>query len=140
MATEPKTVAHRLCQATNDHDIEALVGCFAETYRNDTPAHPDRGFVGREQVRTNWERIFGGVPDIRADLLRTVVDGDAVWSEWEMRGTRPDGQPHLMRGVIVFGVTDHRAAWARFYLEPVDPGDGGVDAAISTIVDPKEPR
>ena len=43
-----------------------------------------------------------------------------------------------MRGVIVFGVADRRAAWARFYLEPVDTGEGGVDAAISTIVEPKE--
>jgi ketosteroid isomerase-like protein len=133
MATEPKTVAHRLCQATNDHDIEALVDCFAETYRNETPAHPDRGFVGRDQVRTNWERIFGGVPDIRADLLRTVVDGDAVWSEWEMRGTSRDGQPHLMRGVIIFGVAGDQAAWARFYLEPVDTGDD-VNAAVGRLI------
>jgi ketosteroid isomerase-like protein len=133
MATEPAAVVERLRQSTDDHDIEALVDCFTETYRNETPAHPDRGFVGREQVRANWERIFAGVPDIRADVLRTVVDGDVVWSEWEMGGTRRDGQPQLMRGVIIFGIAGAHIAWARFYLEPVDAGDD-VNAAVGRLV------
>ena len=104
-----ETVIERLRQATNAHDLDAVVECFAETYHNETPAHPGRGFVGREQVRSNWERIFAGVPDIRAAVLRTAVDGDVVWSEWEMAGTRRDGVPHVMRGVIIFGIADGRA-------------------------------
>ena len=36
-----------------------------------------------------------------------------------------------MRGVIIFGVRDGKAAWARFYLEPVDEAGGDVDAAIA---------
>lgn len=131
-------LVERLRQAVDAHDLDAVVDCFTPDYRNETPAHPGRGFAGSDQVRTNWQRIFAGVRDISAEVLRTAIDGDAVWSEWEMRGTRPDGEPHLMRGVIVFGVADRRAAWARFYLEPVDTGEGGVDAAISTIVEPKE--
>ncbi|MEY2458822.1 MAG: hypothetical protein QOG30_652, partial [Acidimicrobiaceae bacterium] len=127
---EQLALIERLRTAVDDHDLEALVDCFALDYRNETPAHPERGFEGQDQVRTNWGRIFRGVPDITAEVTSTAVDGDAIWSEWEMRGTRPDGQPHLMRGVIIFGVQDERAAWARFYLEPVDTGEGGVDAAI----------
>ena len=126
----------RLSNAVDAHDLDALVDCFSADYRNETPAHPGRGFEGREQVRENWQRIFAGVPDITADVLRAVVDGDTVWSEWEMRGTRPDGQPHLMRGVILFTVPDDRATAARFYLEPVDPGEGGVHAAVSQVVEP----
>lgn len=68
--------------------------------------------------------------------MPTAVDGDAIWSEWEMSGTR-DGLRHLMRGVIIFSVPEERASRARFYLEPVDPGGGGVDAAVSQIVDPE---
>ena len=67
--------------------------------------------------------------------MRTAVDGDAIWSEWEMSGTCPDGHRHPMRGVIIFGILEKRASWSGFYLEPVDPGDGGVDAATSQIVD-----
>jgi ketosteroid isomerase-like protein len=135
MGTEDFTA--RLQAAVNAGDLDALVECFEPDYRNETPAHPGRGFEGREQVRTNWQRLFAGVPDLHAEVLRASMDGDAVWSEWEMRGTRPDGIPHLMRGVIIFGLRDGRAAWARFYLEPVDAGEGGVDAAIGRIVDPQ---
>ena len=51
-----------------------------------------------------------------------------------MRGTRRDGAQHLMRGVIIFGVRDERAAWARFFLEPVDPGDDDATAAVRQII------
>jgi len=121
--------------AVNAHDVDAVVACFAPDYINETPAHPGQGFVSAEQVRTNWTRIFAGVPDVTADVVETAVDGDVVWSEWEMRGTRPDGLPHLLRGVIVFTVVDGAATAARFYLEPVDAGAGGVDGAVSRIVE-----
>ena len=51
-----------------------------------------------------------------------------------MAGTRRDGVPHLMRGVIIFGIADDHASWARFYLEPVDTESDGVDAAIDRLV------
>jgi ketosteroid isomerase-like protein len=129
----------RLLDATNRHDLEALVDCFADDYRNETPAHPSRGFVGREQVRRNWEQIFAHVPDIAARVVRQTVGDDIAWSEWEMRGTRRDGSPHLMRGVILFGVRDERASWARFYLEPVQEGDGDVNTAVRQAVVPGAP-
>ena len=130
----------RLRQAVDAHDVEAVVACFAAGYVNETPAHPGRGFTGREQVRTNWNRIFTGVPDLTAEVLRIAVDNTIVWSEWEMSGTRPDGLPHLMRGVIIFEVSDGSATAARFYLEPVDVGEGGVSAAIDRIVGPGKSR
>jgi len=128
----------RLRSAVDAHDIEQVVDCFTDGYVNETPAHPGRGFTGSAQVRTNWERIFAGVPDIVATVPRVCVDGDVVWSEWEMRGTRPDGSPHVMRGVIIFGVSDGLAEWSRFYLEPVDAGEGGVNAAVGAIVQDAE--
>lgn len=127
-------MVERLRDATNAHDLDALVDCFAETYRNETPAHPGRGFVGRNQVRANWQQIFMAVPDLAATVLNAVTNADEIWSEWEMRGTRPDGSAHLMRGVIIFGVSAGRASWARFYLESVDPGTEGANAAVQRIV------
>ncbi len=132
----PAAIIQRLRQATNDHDLDALAGCFTVDYRNETPAHPERSFVGRDQVRKNWTQIFAAVPDIRADVLRCVEDGNTVWSEWEHRGTRPDGSAHVMRGVVIFGVEGGLASWARFYLEPVQDGSGGVDEAIRSQVSP----
>ncbi len=120
----------RLQRAVADRDLEAVVACFAPKYRNETPAHPERSFTGRDQVRHNWTQIFGAIPDVEADVLRLVVDGSVVWTEWEHRGTRPDGSPHLMRGVVIFGVENDLLDWARFYLEPVEARSGGVDEAI----------
>jgi ketosteroid isomerase-like protein len=126
----------RLSQAVNDHDVAALVACFAPGYRNETPAHPQRGFTGREQVRRNWEQIFAAIPDLRAQLLRCAVDGDTAWTEWEHSGTRPDGSAHLMRGVVIFGITGGLADWARFYLEPVTEDGENADAAVRRQVAP----
>jgi ketosteroid isomerase-like protein len=128
--SEPPEMVERLLQATNDHDLDGLVGCFAEDFENETPAHPGRGFRGKGQVRRNWEQIFAFVPDLHAEVLRSAVDGETVWTEWEMTGTRRDGSAHCMRGVVIFGVRDRVAQWARFYLEPVDLGAGSVDDAV----------
>jgi ketosteroid isomerase-like protein len=126
----PAAMVERLCAATNAHDLEAVVSCFANGYRNETPAHPERGFTGRDQVRRNWEQIFAAVPDITAELLRSAVDGETAWTEWEHRGTKHDGSQHLMRGVVIFGVRGGEAEWARFYLEPVHADGDNADAAL----------
>ena len=132
-------VIGRLVAATNAHDIDALVGCFATGYVNETPAHPLRGFRGREQVRSNWTTIFGAVPDIRTEVRSHAVAGDQVWTEWEMRGTRQDGSAHQMAGVIIFGVQADQITSARFYLEPVETGSGDADAAVQRLTDGPRP-
>ncbi len=81
-------------------------------------------------MRRNWQQIFAAVPDVAATVRSTAVDGDAVWSEWAMSGTRADGSAHRMAGVIIFGVSGPEISSARFYLEPLDEGVGGVDQAI----------
>ena len=132
-------VIGRLERATNAHDLNALTACFAADYRNDTPAHPERGFTGRDQVRRNWEQIFASIPDVTTTVLRVAVTGDEAWSEWEHRGTRRDGSAHVMRGVVIFGVANYLLTWARFYLEPVQEGGGNVDAAVRRQLAPTEP-
>ena len=138
-ADRPDAMLERLLRATNDHDLDTLVDCFAPDYRNETPAHPSRAFQGHAQVRKNWEQIFGAVPDITAVVIRQVVNGDTVWSEWEMRGTRLDGSAHLMRGVVIFGVRDGRANWARLYLEPAQDTGEDVNEAVHRAVSPRSP-
>ncbi len=135
MSADTHPFLDRLQQATNAHDLDAVVDCFSSTYRNETPAHPGRDFQGQQQVRVNWQQIFAFVPDIRATVLRSAGDGSEVWSEWEMSGTRLDGSAHLMRGAIIFDVADGRAISARFYLEPVDESvDTNVDDAVRNQV------
>jgi ketosteroid isomerase-like protein len=135
--TGPAAVLRRLQDATNAHDLEAIVACFAPDYRNETPVHPARGFVGSAQVRRNWTQILAAIPDLAATVVASAVSGETVWSEWEQRGTRPDGSAHLMRGVIVFTVGDGLITSARFFLEPVEDGDTGVDTAVQRQITPE---
>lgn len=117
---DPIATVDRLVRATNEYRIEGIVDCFAEDYTLDAPTAPLRSFRGREQVRRNWTQIFAAVPDITAKVLRSAVDGDTVWTEWEMSGTRRDGAPHLMRGVFIFGVSEGLVRWGRMYLSAVE--------------------
>jgi ketosteroid isomerase-like protein len=126
-------VAERLNAAMNAHDIDAFVACFEEDYESEQPAHPDRAFRGRDQVRENWSAIFDGVPDFKSELLGTGATGDTEWSEWRWRGTQSDGTQLDMAGVIVAGVRDGRLRWARLYVEPVEQGGAGIDAAVRSM-------
>jgi ketosteroid isomerase-like protein len=140
MAPNPAEVVERLARATSRHDLEGIVACFAEGYVNQTPTHPQRSFTGRDQVRRNWAQILTGVPDITARVLATAVDGDTVWSEWQMSGTRLDGALHEMGGVIIFDVAGELVRAARFYLEPLDRESGTVDDAVHrTLSAPRGP-
>ena len=127
--TDPSAVVQRLRAVTNAHDLDAIVACFASDYRNEAPAHPARNFVGNEQVRRNWTKILAAIPDISTEILASAALGNMVWTEWEHRGTRPDGTAHVMRGVVVFGISDGLIASARFFLEPLEEASGDVDAA-----------
>jgi hypothetical protein len=121
----PDLVAERLTAAMNAHDIEAFVACFAQDYDSRQPAHPDRAFGGRDQVRENWTSIFESVPDFTAELVRADAVGDVEWSEWRWHGTALE-----MAGVVVAGIRDGRIAWARLYVEPVEQAGSGIEAAV----------
>ncbi len=127
--TDPAAVVERIQRAVNEHDLDALGTCFQREYRSEQPLHPDRAFRGRDQMRKNWAQIFAGVPDIKADVLRCAVDRDTVWAEWELRGTRLDGAPHLTAMVTIGGVDEGEFVWMRLYMEQVSEGEG-IDAAV----------
>jgi len=132
--TDTQQWIERLVRATNAHDLDAVVACFAPDYVNVTPAHPARGFVGAEQVRRNWSQIFAAVPDIEAKVVAATHEGPRAWTQWEMRGTRRDGTAHRMAGVVIFEVEDGRARKATFFLEPIEDSSGSVDAAVRAQV------
>lgn len=137
MGTNPAAggdgVLERLQRAMNDHDVEGFLANVDADYRSEQPAHPERAFGGREQVRENWEAIFRDVPDFRADLVRAAVDGDTVWAEWAWHGTRTDGSRLEMSGVTIFGVRAERIVWGRLYMEMIEAGGAEIREAIERM-------
>jgi len=132
----PKEVHERLRHAMNRHDVAAFLACFDAEYRSEQPAHPNRGFGGRDQVEKNWTALFASMPDFHAELVATIADGDTVWAEWRWSGTRADGPPLDMRGVTLFGVEAGRIAWGRLYMEEVEAGGEDIDATVRRLAGP----
>jgi ketosteroid isomerase-like protein len=135
-----REVIRRLHAAMNAHDIDAFLSCIDAAYVSEQPAHPQRGFTGREQVRVNWSAIFQHVPDFRAELLRLSADQDTTWSEWRWTGTQADGSALDNRGVIIAGITRDRIVWARLYIERVEAADGDITAAVQRMTGMKQPH
>jgi steroid delta-isomerase-like uncharacterized protein len=126
-------VLERLHRAMNEHDVEGFLANVDADYRSEQPAHPERAFGGREQVRENWEAIFRDVPDFRADLIRSAVDGERVWAEWGWHGTRADGSRLELSGVTIFAVRAERIVWGRLYMEMIETGGGDIREAMGRM-------
>jgi limonene-1,2-epoxide hydrolase len=122
--------AERLVRATNDHDLEALLACFAPDYQSDQPAHPARAFQGVDQVRKNWSAMFEAVPDVHWEILGFAETADTAWLELRLQGTHSDGSKLHEIGIVIFGVRDDRIEWARLYLEDVDENGWDIDAEL----------
>jgi SnoaL-like protein len=80
-------VVDRLAAAMNAHDLDAVAGLIHPGYRSEQPTHPGRAFTGRAQMLANWEAMLSGIPDFRAEICRSVHDGDTTWTEWHWSGT-----------------------------------------------------
>lgn len=123
-------VIERMREALNRHDLEAFLECFDPNYRSEQPAHPNRGFGGKEQVRKNWSAMFESFPDFKAQLLRHTADGEVVWSEWHWTATGLN-----MAGVTIFGVEEDRIVWGRLYVEQIEEAGEDIDEAMRTITE-----
>ena len=129
---DPRAVAERWVSAITAHDLEAVVACFAPNYRDEAPARRGETFQGNQRVRENFAGLFRDIPDVRADLHGSVADGDILWLEWRMHGTRRDGTQMEFVGVNIFGVRDEHFIWGRIYTELVRDV-GGIEAQIERM-------
>jgi len=132
----PHEVIERIHLAMNEHDLAGFLACFGPEYRSEQPAHPNRGFSGREQVEKNWAALFAGIPDFHANLLAAARDADTVWAEWRWSGTRAGEPPLDMRGVTLFGVEDGLIAWGRLYMEEVETTGEDIDETVRRLAGP----
>lgn len=83
-----------LCEAFNAHDIDRILGHFAEDsvwlLSRGTP--PDgRTLRGKNEIRGMLEQRFGSIPDMQWDVIRNWGTGNNYCSEWTVTGTEPNG-------------------------------------------------
>jgi ketosteroid isomerase-like protein len=135
----PKETLERLHLAMNQHDLEGFLACFGSDYRSEQPAHPNRGFGGRDQVERNWAALFSGIPDLQAELVAATADADTVWAEWRWSGTRAGEPPLEMSGVTIFGVADGLIAWGRLYMEEVEAAGEDIDETVRRLAGQSRP-
>ncbi|NYJ03869.1 nuclear transport factor 2 family protein [Petropleomorpha daqingensis] len=126
-------IVERMRDAVNRHDPEGMAACMRTDYRSDQPVHPNRHFVGNQQVIANWTEMFKGLPDLVAEVVAEATEGTTSFSEWAMRGHYPDGAEFEFRGVIVAGIEDGLIAWQRLYLETVEQDSAEIEEVVHQL-------
>ncbi len=86
----------QLCDAFNAHDLDRIMGFFAEDCVLEMPrgAAPwGARFAGKAEVRRALAGRFAGLPDVHYGDEQHFIDADARTgiSKWTLTGTRPDG-------------------------------------------------
>jgi len=90
-----------IVEAFNAHDLEAIMGYFADDCSLDMPRGPEpwgQRFTGRAAVREALATRFRGLPDVHYSDDRHWVSGNFGVSEWLLTGTTPDGSHIRVRG------------------------------------------
>ena len=87
-----------LCGAFNAHDLDRIMGHFADDCVLEMPRGSQRWgarYEGKEQVRAALAGRFEGIPDVHYGNEEHFVDREAGTgiSKWTLTGTRRDGAP-----------------------------------------------
>jgi len=98
-----------IAEAFNRHDLEGVLGFFAEECVLEMPRGKDpwgQRFVGRAQVREGLASRFAGIPDVHYSDDRHFVCGERGVSEWLLTGTTTAGVQLRVRGCDLWEFRD----------------------------------
>lgn len=90
-----------LAAAFNSHDIDAIMGFFAEECSLDLPRGPEphgRRYVGHDEVRRGIMSRFETLPDVHYSEVENFVSGSSGMSKWLLTGTTAQGVKVRVRG------------------------------------------
>jgi ketosteroid isomerase-like protein len=102
-------VLSALTQAFNDHDLDRIMGFFADDAILEMPRGPDpwgRRYVGKVAIREGLRTRFTGLPDVHYGSDSHYVDGDMGISQWTVTGTTPAGERIEARGCDFYTFRD----------------------------------
>lgn len=108
-------IVHAWLRAYNAHDVDALMGCYAEDATN--LQHPwGRTVRGRAAIRSIYERTFSCFPDIAIELQAVTADGLTAAVQWlftgtmigEFAGHQPTGRRFHLYGCEILRLSDQK--------------------------------
>ena len=107
-----RLLIEHVAQAWNSHDIERLIGLFADDCVSTPPGGPESHgcrFLGREAVKAAFADVFVSMPDANwGDARHFVVSDDYGISEWRLTGTLVDGGRVDVLGCDFLTVRDNK--------------------------------
>lgn len=122
-AMVPATMQQFL-DAFNRHDLDAVMGFFAEDCVLDTPRGPQpwgQRHEGRAAVRRALAGRFEGIPDVHYGEDQHWSAGDRGVSQWTLTGTAGDGQRLEVRGCDLLQFRDGQIVHKDSYWKIVEP-------------------
>lgn len=113
MTIQLASYAEHINQAWNSHDIERVIRFYSPDYIGDDIGQslPLRGHDG---IRTRLQEYWTAFPDLRFEVLSTLVDGNRLVNVWSGEGTHQGTIMHIpatghrvqVRGVSILDVQD----------------------------------
>jgi len=112
-----------LVAAFNEHDLDRIMGHFAEDCVLEMPRGPHRygaRFEGKQAVREGLSARFKGLPDVHYGEDLHYVCGDTGISKWHLTGTAPDGRRIDVNGCDFYEFRNGRVVRKDSYWKIVD--------------------
>lgn len=88
MSTTNKSIANQWFAAFNAHDLEALLGLYADDAEHYSPKlklrHPEtKGLItGKDALRNWWRDAFERLPALRYEGIKLTADVEQVFMEY----------------------------------------------------------
>jgi ketosteroid isomerase-like protein len=113
----------RLADAFNAHDLDAVMGFFADDPVLELPCGPHpwgRRFQGREEVRAGLASRFAGIPGRPLRRRPSLGQRRPGCSEWLLTGTTLQGERVEVRGCDLFEFEGDKIARKDSYWKLVE--------------------
>jgi steroid delta-isomerase-like uncharacterized protein len=116
-----------LCDAFNAHDLDRIMGFFADDCVLEMPRGPHpwgARMEGRQAVRAGLATRFEGLPDVHYGGAEHFVDADRRTgiSKWTLTGTTRDGKRLEVRGCDFYTFRDGQVTRKDSYWKIVEDG------------------
>ena len=110
----------RFVEATNRHDVDAIVALMTEdvVFENTFPPPDGERHEGQAALRAFWDELFRNSPNAYFETEETFAAGERCVVRWRYRWAADEpARPGHVRGVDVFRVREEKVAEKLSYVK-----------------------